>query len=527
MAQLSERARAHHQARAAESQEKPLAWFHHKIAIALGATPTQELVELERAIAASAAYAWRVEMDARACPLLAGLIQERLKESQQRGPVAEVRFEHCREVDRSWSEVEKRTYSDRVPRVRFAEEQHWIEKRDPACDVDACLRYDELGVCLQRPPLPESCGEVRRELAVRQVPVIEWEKIDKQMEVEVLRRKIEIEGAGVIRFDGEEPSPFTVSQAVDDRAFWTPSESRRFAGADRARIVENAFAQLKQSLDRRIAEVRAKRAIAASEAEGAEVLHVLAVSVSGTVPAPAAQHFDTRYGMSETEVLAIFRGGSIAPSISPPPRRELPPAELDADMDRFEHAAVVRRQEIAGLALMAETGVDLSFTGANTALRTADFVYGLEARVRVARLMVSASAQSAVLAGDVGGFGLSLTGLTFDLDKAGFYFSWGLAYAQQQTDAGEKYRIFTIPISVHVPIASWIWFGASVEPNLLFAKTIFDDAEDDPHFWSPVRAWFVVDLFQRAYLQAALAHYLGSGFSEKPVQGELVLGVRL
>ena len=85
--------------------------------------------------------------------------------------------------------------------------------------------------------------------------------------------------------------------------------------------------------------------------------------------------------------------------------------------------------------------------------------------------------------------GFSLTGLSFDLDKLGFFFEWGLSYAQQSTEANERYRIFSIPISIHVPIFSWFWFGASFEPNLLFTKTIFDDDEGDPGFWSPVRAW--------------------------------------
>jgi hypothetical protein len=529
-ADLVERGTKHHLALARESDEKPLAWLHHRIAVSLGAAPTENLAELERAMAAGAAYAWRVEIDDRACPLLARLIQERLAKSEQRGPVAEVRFERCREVDQSWSEREKRTYQDRVPRPRFVEEQHWVEVRDPSCDVEACLRYDELGVCLERPPLPEICSRVERKLAVRQVPVIEYEPVQKELEIEVLRRKVEIEAAGRIRFDGADPSPFEVVELVNDRAYWSPSGSKRFTGADRARVVENAFAQVKQALDRSVAEVRAQRAIAASraeEGERAEVLHVLAVSASGTVPAPAAAHFDASYGMTEQDVLHVFGGGALFAPIEAPRARELPPAELDPDLDRFEQALVVRQQDVTGLALMAEIGVDLAFTGGSSALRTADLVYGFEARMRVSRLLVSGSAQTTVLAGDVGGFGLSLTGLTFDLAKTGVFFGWGLAYAQQQTDAGEKYRIFTIPLAIHVPIASWIWFGASFEPNLLFAKTIFDDADDDPHFWSPIRAWFVLDLYQRVYLQAGAAHHLGAGFAQKPVQAELMLGVRL
>jgi hypothetical protein len=530
LADLSQRAQRHHLVRSEESSEDAVAWFHQRLAVAFGAPATERLAELERALAASASYAWRVELDDRACPLLAKAISEHLAKSDQRGPVAEIRLDRCIESDRSWSERERRTYPDRAPKVRMTQEQHWVEERDPACEPEACLRFDELGVCVERAPLPPDCDRVERRLAVRHVPVIEYEPVTRELEVEVLRREIEIDVLGTVRFDGERPVPFEVKEAVADRAFWTPAESRRFSTPDRARVAENAFAELKQAIARRVAEVRASRAIAASSdgGAGAEALHVTAVWASNTVPEPARRHFESRYGLTEQQLFAVLgRGGVMFAKVDPPARRELPAAELDPDLDRFEHAAVVRQEEVAGLALMEETGVDLAFTAGSTAFDTADQVYGFEARVRVGGLLASGSAQSTAFLGDVGGFGLSLTGLTFELEKTGLYFAWGLAYAQQQTDDGEKYRIFTIPLAIHVPLFSWIWFGASFEPNLLFAKTIFDDAEDDPHFWSPIRAWVVLDLFQRLYLSAGIAHYLGAGFGEKPVQAELMLGVRL
>ena len=532
--ELARRAQEHHRVRALESREKPVAWFHHRVALAFGAEPRNDLAELDREIAARAAYAWRVELDDRKCPLLARSIGEKLAQggpAAQHGPLAEIRFEHCREEDRSWSEREKRKYIDHVPKVRFVEEQYWVENRDPACDPDGCLRYDELGVCVQRPPPPAKCLEpIERTLSVRPVPVIEHEKVEKELEVEVLRRQIEIEVRGQIRYDGQPPIPFEAKETFEDRAFWSPGESRRFTGMDRSRVVENAFAKVKSALDRRVAEVRAQRAIEASgkaSGESAESLHVLAVAVSHTVPPPAAEHFRARYGMSEVVVLAVLDRGSLFAASSPPARKELPAAELDLDLDQFEHAAVARQEDVPGLGLLAQTGVDIAFTGGSTALATADRVFGFEATVRVSRLLATGSGQSTALGGDVGGFALSLTGLSFDLQKTGFFFGWGLAYAQQGTDAKERYRIFTIPLIIRIPLFSWVWVGASFEPNLLFAKTIFDDAEGDPHFWSPIRTWATFDLFQRVFLRAGIAHYLGAGFSQKPVQAELMVGVRL
>jgi hypothetical protein len=527
-ADLAARAQEHHRKLAEESSDRSVSWFHHRAAIALGAEPRADLAELEREIEARAAYGSKVEIDDAKCPLLARLIREKLEKTEQVGPVAKIDFARCVEEDRTWSERETRRYTDRVPRVRFTEEPYWDEHRDPACDPEGCLRYDELGVCLERPPPPAKCLEpAEKTLAVRQVPVIEYENVEKELEIEVRRRRVAIETEGTIAYDGAEPVPFAAAETFEDSAFWSPRESRRFTGTDRSRVVESAFGKVKQVLDRRVAEVRAAKAIEASARADSESLHVLAVVVSRSVPAPVAEHFRSHYGMSETDVLAILDRASLFAAVSPPEKLELPPAELDLELDRFEHSSVARQEDVPGLALMTQTGVDLAFTGASTPLSTAELAFGFEATARVSNLMISGSGASTVLAGDVGGFALSLTGLAFDLEKVGFYFGWGLAYSQQSTDASERYRIFTIPLSIHVPIFSWVWIGASFEPNLLFAKTIFDDAEGDPHFWSPVRTWAVFDLYQRVFLEAGIAHHLGAGFDHKPVQAEFTIGVRL
>ncbi len=523
LADLLQRAQAHHLELAAAADDDVMRWFNQRIAITLGAPAPASFAELERAVRARAGYAWEVHLDATSCPSLARVLEKQQATGEQS---AEVVFESCRESDRSWSEHEHRTYTDAVPQVRFTEEPYWEAERDPACDPDACLRYDELGVCLERPPEPEKCRQPERRLVVRQVPVIEFQEVAKPIEVEVLHRKIEMEAHGIVRFGGAEPQPFRVEDTAEDQAFWSPDQSRRFGGIDAAGSADRLFAKLKESIDRRVAEVRA--ASGSALGEHAEAQHVLAAVVAHTVPPEAAGYFESAYGMSPADVLAALGlQGTLLGAATPPPPYELPMPEVDPELDRFEYGAVVRQERVRGLALLAETGVDLAVTGGSTPFQTARTAFGLAARLRVSRLHVGASGWSTALGGGVSGFSLSMTGLSLDLGKAGFFVGFGLSYAQESTDAGERYRIFAVPLIVRVPLATWLWLGASFEPNLLFAKTIFDDSEGDPHFWSPVRAWATVDLFQRVYLSAAAAHHLGAGFSKKPVQVELTVGVRL
>src|SRR5690606_12635041 len=139
-------------------------------------------------------------------------------------------------------------------------------------------------------------------------------------------------------------------------------------------------------------------------------------------------------GLTPEDVLALIgMGGVLFPSPPVVAKRKLVPPERDPALDTFEVEAVAHEATPGGLARMAEVGVDLAATVAMSPLDTAGRAHGLEARLRFARIHLTFSGQSAVLGGDVGGFGASMVGLTFDPAKEGFFFGWGLSYQQQKS----------------------------------------------------------------------------------------------
>jgi hypothetical protein len=502
--EIADRARAHH-LRLAKGEDAS-AYFHAMIASALGAAV--EGIERRRAtVDRLSAVPWKVELRG-PCPALAERLTGRCE-----GAVRLV-IDRCVAEEKTWIETETQTYRARVPVPEIIEEPHWIE--DP-CPEGQCLRYDELGVCLER-AAGAPCEPARR-LEVRHVPSITHRDEARSIEVDVHRRRVILEAEGVVEISGVETA-FSIVRSTDDQAYWQPERSQTFSYPDLAGAADSVVAEL---------DGKARASVAASlarNAAGDESAHVLAVHMSRSVPIEAATYFRDRYELTEEQVLSILGfGRPLVESPAPPAPRAIVAAEREPTLDAFELEAVASEEDVPGLGKLTRAGIDLAAAVGMSPLDTAKLSTGLGARFRLTRLHLGMSGTSSLLGGDVGGFGVSMTGVAFDADEQGVLFSWGLAYEQQKSDAGELYRSFSLPIMLRIAIVSFLWAGIRFDPNLLFAKTIFDDEATDPHFWSPVSVWVTVDL-EYVFARVSVAHFLGAGLDE-PVQVEGAIGVRL
>lgn len=522
VARLRRRARRHH-IRAAEVGEGAARWFHLRMAGAFGATALPGLSELERALDAKARYRVEATLDEQDCPRFGRVLRERMLRSRATGSsTLALTIERCVEAESLWTEKTPKTYADRLPKPGFEERPYWVD--DTACDERAkCLRYDRIGVCLER---EKRCRATERRLAVKQVPVIQYEEVQQEIDVEVRHRRVEVLVAGTVAFDGRAPVPFRIERTVDDEEYWFPGGQKLFGPTDLSRVATSAFDDLARKADQLVAKVQAEEAVVAAERAEQEAEYVAAVRLGRTVPEPAAAHFQERYGLTEQDALRVMFGGALFGEVEAPEPVRLVQPERDPELDDLEFSAVAQTQPAGGLEALAQGGVDLSATVGTSPLASASRIHGLTARFRFTRLHLAVSGQSALLGGDVGGFGVSMIGVSLDLDENGFFFGFGLNYEQQRTDAGERYANFSIPLLLRVPIASWLWLGARFDPNLLYAKTIFDEEESDPHFYSPISLWGVVD-FEHAFIRVGVAHYVGAGFGGEVAQVEGALGVRL
>lgn len=524
VAQLRRRAQTHHDALAA-GKTGAARLFHLRMAAALGAQPSPEAQTLEQTLDAKTSYRIEARVDEERCPRFARVLRERMIRRGQTGTsTLALTVERCSEMERLWTERSSKTYRDRLPKPGFEERSYWVEDADPACAEPAgCLRYDRLGVCVEP---AERCEESERRLAVKQVPVVEYEEVERELDVAIRHRKAEVSLAGIVALDGRPSVPFEVRKSAEDEEYWFPGGQRIFGSTDLSHVLAQAYEELSREVDRHVAEIRAEEAVAAAERAGREGEYVAAIRLGRVVPEPAAAHFSARYGLTKEDALRVMFGGGLFEKVKAPAPVKLVQPERDPELDALEYAAVAQTEPAGGLEALAKPGIDLSANVAMSPLSTASRIHGIAARFRFTRLHVGLAGQSALLGGDAGGFGVSMTGVSLDLEEEGFFFGFGLSYEQQRSDAGERYASFSIPLLVRVPVASWLWFGARFDPNLLYAKTIFDDDEEDPHFYSPISVWGVVD-FEHVFLRLGAAHYLGAGFGDEVVQLEGALGVRL
>jgi hypothetical protein len=175
---------------------------------------------------------------------------------------------------------------------------------------------------------------------------------------------------------------------------------------------------------------------------------------------------------------------------------------------------VGNQSTLTGLALLDQVHLEVATTFELSPLPAADAMTGLFGALTAGGFRLALSGQIMAPLEQADGFSIEADAvLAFNEERPErkVLLRTGLAYLQQQNRHGGRYANFGVAVSLLVPVYfPYLGFELETQVNLLQLKRWVSPEAQDPWFFTPLGAGFVVTLGDRLFLKAMAVHYLGS-----------------
>ncbi len=443
-----------------------------------------------------------------------------------------VKLESCVHVEERWSEEEEFSYSEPAPYQETIEEQYYAPARD-TCPEGQCLRYDALGVCVER-KYADECTESGVVLRTRETEVTRFRTRTATLSAVVGKRRLASGVKGLfelVALEQQRSMVFDRILSIEEKEVWTPASSSRFSAVsletlslgvatEVGNLVRQQMTAFRTGLEHQRA-VQATLALQKGMEREAEADFVVASLISNYPPAAASNHFVNRYGLHAEPMMQLLRG-----AMEPMPTAFYPINFGAVDQPDYRYLPVEETTARRGAEIRSGLGIDFYARTDSSPLDTSKWFQSAGIRFRLEGTVLSFEGRTPELAGDSSGLNISMRAVYGKIENLGVLFSAGFAWDHERSETNERRYFLGAPLSIIIPLGRVLSLEAQIDLNFFHLKKWTDDQPNDPHYYSPVSLRAEIDLDGRGYFAVVLRHYLGAG-EDKLIDGGLELGLRL